>query len=510
MKFSALNNQLNVSRTRSESISPSLQIDSRNYPHISWMERKNGVNEVRYSFWDGSKWSYLDNVVVFNSEYDVIYSPKALVLSPDENPIISFVRRTSDGSKLFLSDYDYEEKWNFNTLDVDYDVKWNGVIRYNRNIEYSTSSLSSSSSIDSSSSSSTVKLSSSSSSVELSFSSSSSSLLYSSLSSSSSIDSNSSSSSSSFNDAIYFVIAYDETNNLFKIYSVTDSVWNLLGYKIANLSNFSTIRCSLAGRKISLAFNDDDKIYYNFFDIDELSWSFASFKELSFSSSYGEIIEMTMQGYNIEDKGIIFFGWSSRDDNNSYLISVEVDDMGNENATDNIDPIIVSNKIDVITSDNYFVNGYRNLAMSYQDDYLNLISVGAFSELFNINIPSLREWNNDIISIEGVSHGVAPKSVTMENKDIAISDNSGDVYYFKFENAGFAFPESTPVIALMNEKWVHMSEYKNGLLKGEDVSDAYNTYFGSILKDSKRKILITVTEESNPPALYSSSSSSSS
>ena len=65
MKYLPLSNEPNVSRSRLMSSSPSMQLDGRGYPHISWLEEKEGKNEVSYSFWDGLKWSYLGISAVY-------------------------------------------------------------------------------------------------------------------------------------------------------------------------------------------------------------------------------------------------------------------------------------------------------------------------------------------------------------------------------------------------------------------------------------------------------------
>ena len=138
MRYIPLKNQPNVSRTRLESTSPSLRIDGRGFPHIAWLEGAEGHNELHYSFWDGLKWSYKGTPKVYISEQEITYSPDSLVLNPYEDPILIFSRRTGNGSKLALASY--SDKWDFNELDVSYDVGWIGVNRYDRNVNFSSSS----------------------------------------------------------------------------------------------------------------------------------------------------------------------------------------------------------------------------------------------------------------------------------------------------------------------------------------------------------------------------------
>ena len=152
MKYIPISNRPNVSETRLTSISPSLRIDDRGYPHISWLEQQEGSNEVHYSYWDGLKWSYKGIPEVYLSESEITSSPDSLVLDGNNKPVIVFSRKSANGSVLTLADYG--SKWDFNELEVTYDASWIGLIRYDRDIAYSSSSSSSSSSVDSSSSSS--------------------------------------------------------------------------------------------------------------------------------------------------------------------------------------------------------------------------------------------------------------------------------------------------------------------------------------------------------------------
>ena len=76
MKYIPLKeDQLNVSRTRFESISPSLKIDDRGHPNIAWLDRKEGHNELKFSFFDGLKWSYYDSTTIYISKEEITSSP---------------------------------------------------------------------------------------------------------------------------------------------------------------------------------------------------------------------------------------------------------------------------------------------------------------------------------------------------------------------------------------------------------------------------------------------------
>jgi len=134
MKYIPISNRPNVSETRLTSISPSLRIDDRGYPHISWLEQQEGSNEVHYSYWDGLKWSYKGIPEVYLSESEITSSPDSLVLDGNNKPVIVFSRKSANGSVLTLADYG--SKWDFNELEVTYDASWIGLISYISIIPY--------------------------------------------------------------------------------------------------------------------------------------------------------------------------------------------------------------------------------------------------------------------------------------------------------------------------------------------------------------------------------------
>jgi len=114
MKYVPLNNRPNVTETRFQSVSPSVQLDSRNFPHIAWLERKFDVNEVGYSFWDGQKWSYKIFPPVFISEQEIVATPNSLVLDRREEPVIAFSRKSADASTSTLTLASHNDEWLFN------------------------------------------------------------------------------------------------------------------------------------------------------------------------------------------------------------------------------------------------------------------------------------------------------------------------------------------------------------------------------------------------------------
>jgi hypothetical protein len=297
------------------------------------------------------------------------------------------------------------------------------------------------------------------------------------------------------------LVVYDDTSEEFKIYGITDAVWTLLGSKAAVVSDFSVIRAAVCGRQLGLAFHDGSKISYNFFDLDSLAWAFASFKDLAASSTYGDISEMTIAGGFKEDETLMFFGWVSCDSDTTYLVSMQANYLGVEVATDLSSPVIESRSITVQTSSEYIVNGYRNLAMDWANDNVSLIAIGAISNLFSISVAgSSREWSTSSVEIDGLSNGVAPTSVSILSGSIyvALADMSGDVYYFE-QSSDPSSQVSDVDIVLMNEEWMYVAPYQDGALDGDNIAGVYDTYVGSVLGDSKKRLAITHSQIDNPP-----------
>jgi len=481
MKYIPLDNQPNVSLTRFESVAPSLKMDDRGFPHITWLEKKLGKNEVHYSFWDGLKWSYKITPLVYLSEEEIVSSSRALVLSREEQPVIAFSRKNSTGAVLSL--VSYSQGWDFNELSVNYDVGWVGVEKYlgGKLVDFSSSSSSSSSlssgssSSSSNSSSSSSRDSSSSSSLSLSSlsssssssrdssssssshssSSSSSSSSISSLSSlsssssfgyssSSSINSNSSSSSSSMNDAIYFVTVYDITNSRFVVYNVTDAEWRLLGFiETDDIDLMSSIRTTSSARKLGISYVlQNTSVKYNFIDLDDGGWSFNEFRVLNASLSYGQIIDMDADSYRgAENHSIMSVAWLSRTEDVFYVNNITCSDSGAEKPHDSINSVIESTIIDVSVSPEYIVNGYNKISIRLDEFNLPwMYATGSQTTLFYMDNPVT--WVSELIDIEGIGSGIVPIYLTsaylQEGLNIVIATDSWDIYYFEPDGDGFS------------------------------------------------------------------------
>jgi len=494
-----------------------MKLDDRAYPHIVWLDRKSGHNEVRYSFWDGLKWAYHEDPIIYISENEIVPTPNSLVLDSDSYPVIAFARRSGTGFTLSLASY--YKGWSFNELSVNYDVSWIGVVEHGGGLKFSSSSSSSSSSIVTTSSSESSKsseslgnVSSSTSSLSSNSSSSSSSV---DSSSSSSVDSSSSSSSSSYDDAVYFIVVY--SGKTFRIYSVKDSGWTLLGSMVDDTVEVETLRIDICGKEVGIVFrNDDEWLSYNFFNVDSRSWAFTAFRSVGFVQFFGSVLDFSIKGFHEEDVGWITLAWASRSTNSFYLGCVKISDKGEELSFGLATPIIELSTISVTTSSTYLVNGYRAVGVSL-DEYKDprVFVTGSASKLFSFSSIS-NAWQSDLVEIDAPNSGLVVSGLQTEystDVKVSIASDSGDIYYFESDPALETFPVSTPDMMVLNESYPYHAEYKNGILQGVNVLGLFDNTCGAILKDTERPILITPDENSSSSSSswgYSTSSSTSS
>lgn len=443
MKYLPLSNEPNVSRSRFSSASPSMQLDSRGYPHISWLEGKVGTNEINYAFWDGLKWSYLGTSTVYISEEDINPSPNSMVLDSQDKPMIAFSRKIGEGSRLSLATYD--DGWQFTTLDVDYDVGWVGIVKRNPTL-----------------------------------------------------DSSSSSSGSYGGSEVFYAVVYDATDSEFNIYAISSS-WTAIGNLSASTEFYSTVKISMCLDKIAIAFiEDSSSIEYNFFDVISQTWSFGSFATLTASESYGSITEMDMEGYYTEGSGLEWFcvGWLSNTDYISYISSAICYPSGVITPTDGSSYNIEVNASDVIvSSSDYLVNGYRKIGVTLETSsgigYPRIVCLGVSSKMFTL-LPALT-WQEDLLDIEAVGNGNVFTYLDVNYSDdvkISFVADSGDIYYVE-PSADDSFPVANPEIIVLNQNGYAYKVTSFSPASGEDILDLYNNYYGRILRDARIPLLIS-------------------
>lgn len=543
MKFQPLKNQPNVSQSRLESISPSLKMDDRNFPHVVWLDKKSGGNEVRYSFWNGLKWDYNgDTSFVYNSKESITSFQHSLLLDSDNYASIVFANESALGSRLYLAQY--LDGWDFTSLNVNYTVSWMGCVFWDKEFDHSSSSSSSlsslsgssdssSSSLDSSSSSSSSNSissessdssessssvssfssssmdSSSSSSLEssslssLSLSSlSSSSKSTSSSSSSSSVDSSSStssSSSSSTGDANKFVVVYDSENAQFNIYAVTTQ-WVLLGQISALVSDYSSIKIDICGRNIGIVYTDLTVLYYNFFDLYLETWlDNTGFIVLNSSINGENITGVDVAGYHDEDEEGLSIGWLAYDTSFSVRSALLMTD-GTETPSDGVTNLVESDSNPMISDNDSTVNGYKKISVSLNEYYLpQLLLTGLQNKCYRM-LGSVNTWVSYAVDFDFVVDGACVKSLKSSYTDqicSVFSLDSGDIYYGESDSTS-AFTTSTPDISLLNDFYVYRGDYVNGEMDGSNILGTHNSYCGSILRESKAPAVVSVERNTYP------------
>jgi len=452
MKYIPFKNQPNVSRTRYPSLSPSMKLDNRGFPHISWIEEKNGRNEIKYSFWDGLKWSYLSQSQIYISEEDVKSSPNSIILDSEEDPIIVFSRDMIYGSRISVASHD--GTWIFNDIDVTYSIGWVGIVSKEQ-----------------------------------------------------SIDSSSSSSDQSGTSDLYYVVVYDITNAEFKVYGVGSSL-NLVGSISESNNSFSSVRIDFCNFKIAISYVEDGSdIKYNFFDTVTNSWSFGSFNSLSPSLLYGDIREIDIVGYSSYGNEKFCIGWLSETTDASYVNSALCFSDGSEAPVNGVSYNVESSPFYISPSvSGYIVNGYKKIGVTLGDGGEPIIvCLGVSSKEFIYD--GVSSWDVDQIDLGAVSNGNVFLYLNIDfvsGIKIVFGSDSGDIYCFT-SSLEESFPVANPDIFILNEGYYayRLTDFSGSV--GEYIGGLYNNFYGASLRDAKSPLMIV----SNLDMSASSSSSSS-
>jgi len=584
MKFKPIDNQIGIDQSRSVSTGPSLIMDPRSFPHLSWFNEKPNQNEVNYSFWDGQQWAYYgDASTAYISKEELVSTQQSTVLQ-GSSPIISFATKQNDGKSDINFIYRDVHSWGKISSNVNYDIKWIGLVEYGKNVfpsfdssssssrDSSSSSSSSSSSLSSSSydyssssmssesegnessssssagtsssesignessssssertSSSSSSLGSSSSSSEGTSSSSSSSdkstsssshSSWSSPSSSSSRDStssesianfsSSSSSSSSVDDGTLFAVIYDDTNKKFKIYSVS---WNyvirLIGETSESVDNSNSIKISSSGFYIGVTYIHENGIKYAFFDLNDEQWILGGFNDfaLSLLGANDTIQDYNIDSYYFEDVCYVGIAWlldgSKTCVNNGFVSAPH----GLEFPFDYVTHELECSSTGIDTS--YVVDGYSSITISLNGLLPYILVSGSATKCFVMN--SQKVWSGSLIDIEG-SATLRPRTITSvldgSNLNIAF-ESSGGIYYFE-NSLEEAFGISNSSLLLLTEAETLHSEYKDRVLDSVIIRDIGNNWFGDIIRERKRPILVTTGELSTSSSSSTSSESTTS
>ena len=558
MKYIPIDDQIEISRSRSESTGPSLQIDPRGFPHLVWFDHKLNQNEINYSFWDGQQWAfYGDDPLIYTSKNDIFISQNSFILG-SYNPRIIFSTKQNDGNSDICLAQRGLSNFNISCNVVDYDIKWIGGIEYssvvmgfdssssssrdsssssssshpstssesagNESSSSSSAGTSSSESIGNESSSSSSERTSSSSSSSDKSTSSSSHSSWSSPSSSSSRDStssesignfsSSSSSSSSIDDSSLFIVTHDGSNDKIKIHSLSELNTLRFVSEISLPLVNPVIKISLGGFYIGVVVLDEDQIVYNFFDLETSQWKHGVFQPFGLSGpvimpDQESIIDFDIDSYYYEDVAYLTVSWLTKGDS-FYVSSGYVTTGGVEKPSDLSNSVVESIVSSEVSTGNYLINGYNSIAVSVVGTFPRIFVSGSASKQFVLD--TAREWDIDLIDLEGVSGGNKPRGVVsgLSSSIFHVAFGShGGIYYFE-NSLGPSFQLSNSNLLLLTEAETIHVEYQDITLNPISLSTINNSTFGDILKEGKRPVLVTTYDLSSSSSNSSSSSSSSS
>ena len=455
MKFIPLHSQPNVSSARFNSVSPSMSTDSRGFPHLAWLNVKNGHNELHYSFWDGLQWSNLSQSFVSWSEFEISYSKNGLILDNDI-PVLAHSKRSNSGSYITVS-VASGNGWITNVEEVAYDTNWVGITKV---LGY-----------------------------------------YGDLGSSSS---ESSSSSEVYVKPDYFVLTYDDSN--LRVYSVSQSLWELMGTISCDIVSISSIKISSCGDYIGITYLAlNGEINYNFFNPSSLQWSFASFQVVSNAITIGTIIDIDSYGLSLEN-GTLAITWLEDLSSSFNVKYTYVDNLGVETFYYTVD-----SRSKVVTPVNSISDGFTKIALALDSsDYSKIYATGAETDLYSGD--GAGTWGQDIIDIQGASGGFVPDHLNItifgSKVNTSFSNDSSGIYYFE-ESSDVGGDIGYPDITLLTNGLAFITTWDCGLLDGEDVASTGLNRVGDILRDSLKPVVIVANEGGSSSSSSSSSSMSS-
>ena len=146
-----------------------------------------------------------------------------------------------------------------------------------------------------------------------------------------------------------------------------------------------------------------------FLPIFSASWSFSSsFQDLAFSSLYGEILDYSIVGDYKEDLSMLYFAWTSRTTDKSYINSAFAYNTGVEMPSDKVDEIVESYDILVNAPSDYIVNGYKKIDICLNElSCPVIIAIGTSSRIFELEESGfIGIWNNEFIDIDAIGNGI--------------------------------------------------------------------------------------------------------
>ena len=458
MKFVAYNNQPNVSGSRFKAIAPSMALDSRSYPHISWFTQKNGYNEVNYKYWDGLEWKYYNTPALAKSKKEVVYSPNGLTLGLYDNPYIVYSRNDEEVSTndILAVAMGFNGQFLISEAFLDYDVAWAGIQYIPRVFE----SYGSSSSSDSSSSSSSVN-----------------------------------------EKEIICIIVYGSDEKL-RIYTLNGASLQLVSV-IDVVADTASLRVTSCGRKMGVSYlQNNQQIKYNFFDFISSTWNYESFQTLAASITAYQITDMDMVGYCGNVFSLMF---ATIIDSSSGITTkyFSVDGNGNEISQTLED---ISNPMTLPTG--YDFGGYVSIGIC--SDYFGnpvVMASGITTALFVYD----GTWVKNLVDMNA-GCGNSPYNIRMFYSGSSVKSvfcNHGDtIYYFEQDLNSAGFDIIYPQLVLLNKQRLYSFQWQDvSIGSGSEIVCAYGSRFGDLARNSLNPTGIFFSEED--PCCGSSSSSSS-
>ena len=445
MQFSSLNNLPNITSGDNIVKCSSLAIDSRGFPHVVWIEEKNGHNEVKYKFWDGLQWNFYNTSSIHISNDDIKISKYSLVLYKDK-PIITFSTKKDSYSSINVAVFSSE--WTFYSLDVSFNIEWISIVQdINDYVNYSSSS----------SSMSTVPF------------------------------------------LKNYILTYG--NNSVNIYGF-DGTITLINQITENITSPETIKLFrvtdlVYGLVIGIIYNNTLDIKYNIFYNN--SW-LGIFKYIYSSQINEEIIDSDICPSFSTTNVQMLVGWISSS-NDIKARHVYIDLLGNESI---IEPssLVKEEITNLTTTSNYYNGGFNKISITTKNDIPTFILSGS-KNIVMTNVYGY--WEEDQIYFADIEN-IQQISISYNNKLYILFSCSQGVYLL--EESTTITDKVYPELYLMTDEKFMKTTWNEGSLTVIRLSGCnYDNKAGSMLYDSIRLLSIVVSEE-DPDCASSSSTSS--
>ena len=75
----------------------SMDLDDRGFPHLAWVEEKNGYYDLVYKFWNGFCWESLETDVIYTTDSEITYS-NIIAINNEIN--IVFIKKNTNNSTV--------------------------------------------------------------------------------------------------------------------------------------------------------------------------------------------------------------------------------------------------------------------------------------------------------------------------------------------------------------------------------------------------------------------------